>query len=83
MALLLEGSAKLREKRIIAHPACKVHGCKVFSDVSSVFGRTEWTCCKIDRMSNSVIQLVRSIFVGQTRGSYNRDALYSHYRVLT
>ena len=29
------------KKLITLEPACKVHGCKVFSDVRSIFGRSQ------------------------------------------
>ena len=43
--LNIEYSAGSRVVRLgyTLEPACKVHGCKGFSDVRSVFGGTEWT----------------------------------------
>ena len=55
------------------HPACKVHGFKVNFWQNGV----DLLLAKVTRVK--VIPNVRSIFVGQSRGTYYRDALYSNF----
>ena len=57
-----------------------IHGCKVFSDAGKFLAGNantvvQFTGCKANPL------LVRSTFVGQERGPYNRDTMYSNNRL--